>query len=63
MGLPWDIPLILAGGVVIFGLLYALKEFFDIYFERQEMKARIRMINTIEAHTLITQAQEEAKKK
>jgi hypothetical protein len=36
---------ILALGVVAFGFLFSLKEFFDVYFERQEMKARIDYIH------------------
>jgi hypothetical protein len=36
---------ILALGVVAFGFLFSTKEFFDIYFERQEMKARIDYIH------------------
>jgi hypothetical protein len=36
---------ILALGVVAFGFLFSVKEFFDIYFERQEMKARMDYIH------------------
>ncbi len=36
---------ILALGVVAFGFLFSLKELFDVYFERQEMKARIDYIH------------------
>jgi uncharacterized protein with ACT and thioredoxin-like domain len=49
----WE--LILAGGVVAFGMLYALKEFFDLYFERQEMKARLSLINRLESEYMINQ--------
>lgn len=35
--------------LVAFGSLFSIKEFFDIYFERQEMKARIEYIHEIEA--------------
>lgn len=54
---------ILAGLIVVFGLLFGIKEFFDLYFERQEMKARLDMIKKIEAHTLINEAKEESKHK
>ncbi len=54
---------VLAGLIVVFGLLFGIKEFFDLYFERQEMKARLDMIKKIEAHTLISEVKEESKRK
>ncbi len=54
---------ILAGLIVVFGLLFGIKEFFDLYFERQEMKARLDLLRKIEAHTTINEANEESKRK
>ncbi len=63
MAFPGDVAYALVGAVVFFGMLYSLKEFFDLYFERQEMKARLDMMKKIEAHALINEAKQEADKK
>jgi hypothetical protein len=63
MAFPGSIADALAGLIVFFGLIYGLKEFFDLYFERQEMKARLDLMRKIEAHTLINEAKEESKQK
>ncbi len=63
MAFPASIADALAGLIVFVGLVYGLKEFFDLYFERQEMKARLDMMKKIEAHAMINEAKEESKQK
>ncbi len=56
------VPIFVAG-VVVFGSVYAIKEYFDIYFERQEVKARLELLNEIESHSMINEVNKQAEGK
>ncbi len=42
---------LIAGAVLGFGILFATKELFDLYLQREEMKARLDYIHRLEMYS------------